>query len=177
MSARSRSGPRSAPHGRQGLRGPRQGRHLGEEGPGHPYLFGGDCKPPFNGTNRCDCSSLVNYAWSTVGVNLPARSSRVPTGTPIRAVGPGTVVTAGWSNAYGYQVVIKHADGKYSPYAHQSKLAVSKGQKVSGGSATATPGHRQRQWIPPALRDPHQSPDYRSDIDPLKYLRSHRIKI
>ncbi|MFF2378341.1 NlpC/P60 family protein, partial [Streptomyces xiamenensis] len=36
-----------------------------------PYLFGGACNPPFTGSNRCDCSSLVKYAWSTVGKSLP----------------------------------------------------------------------------------------------------------
>ena len=35
----------------------------------------------------------------------------VPTGTTVKAVGAGTVVSAGWGGAYGNQVVIKLADG------------------------------------------------------------------
>ncbi|MER5549948.1 bifunctional lytic transglycosylase/C40 family peptidase [Streptomyces sp. NPDC002589] len=38
---------------------------------GTPYLWGGNCQQPFTDSNRCDCSSLVKMAWSTVGVNLP----------------------------------------------------------------------------------------------------------
>ncbi|MFD5542595.1 peptidoglycan DD-metalloendopeptidase family protein, partial [Streptomyces sp. NPDC127079] len=49
----------------------------------------------------------------------------VPTGTPVKAVGAGTVVTAGWGGAYGNQVVIRLADGHYAPYRHRSPLSVS----------------------------------------------------
>lgn len=57
-----------------------------------------------------------------------------PAGTPIRSVGDGTVVFAGWSSAgYGYLTTIRH-NGTYSTnYAHQSKIAVKYGQKVKQG--------------------------------------------
>jgi murein DD-endopeptidase MepM/ murein hydrolase activator NlpD len=57
-----------------------------------------------------------------------------PSGTPIRSVGDGTVVFAGWSSAgYGYLTSIRH-NGTYSTnYAHQSRVAVRYGQKVSQG--------------------------------------------
>jgi len=55
-------------------------------------------------------------------------------GTPIRAVGDGVVVSAGWSTVgYGNMTKIKH-DGVYSTlYAHQSKILVKKGERVSQG--------------------------------------------
>jgi len=55
-------------------------------------------------------------------------------GTPIRAVGDGTVAFAGWSSAgYGNLTSIRH-NGTYSTnYAHQSKFAVKVGQKVKQG--------------------------------------------
>ncbi len=55
-------------------------------------------------------------------------------GTPIRSVGNGTVIFAGWSPVgFGNFIKIRH-NGTYSTnYAHQSKLAVSRGQKVSQG--------------------------------------------
>ncbi|WP_157753451.1 M23 family metallopeptidase, partial [Enterococcus faecium] len=34
---------------------------------------------------------------------------------------------------YGNWTVIKHADGMYTGYAHQSRVDVSKGQKVTAG--------------------------------------------
>ncbi|HWU08171.1 MAG TPA: LysM peptidoglycan-binding domain-containing M23 family metallopeptidase, partial [Streptomyces sp.] len=38
-------------------------------------------------------------------------------GTSVRSIGPGTVVSAGWSGSYGNEVVIQHSDGMYSQYA------------------------------------------------------------
>ncbi|MEU2682238.1 LysM peptidoglycan-binding domain-containing M23 family metallopeptidase [Streptomyces sp. NPDC007107] len=49
-------------------------------------------------------------------------------GTSVRSIGPGTVVSAGWSGSYGNEVVIQHEDGMYSQYAHLSSLEVSAGQ-------------------------------------------------
>lgn len=46
-------------------------------------------------------------------------------GTSVRSIGPGTVVSAGWSGSYGNEVVIQHEDGMYSQYAHLSSLEVS----------------------------------------------------
>jgi len=52
-----------------------------------PYLWGGNCKPPFTGSNRCDCSSLVKRAWSTVGVNLPRTTyAQVKVGSEVKSV-------------------------------------------------------------------------------------------
>ena len=55
-------------------------------------------------------------------------------GTPIRAVGNGTVTSAGWnSQGYGYMIKLHH-NGTYSTnYAHLSKFAVKRGQKVEQG--------------------------------------------
>jgi murein DD-endopeptidase MepM/ murein hydrolase activator NlpD len=54
-------------------------------------------------------------------------------GTPIRAVGDGTVVSAGWNGAYGYMTSIRHNGTYTTNYAHQSKIAVKRGQKVKQG--------------------------------------------
>ncbi|WP_234456807.1 LysM peptidoglycan-binding domain-containing M23 family metallopeptidase [Streptomyces sp. MBT67] len=61
-------------------------------------------------------------------------------GTPVLAIGPGTVVSAGNSGSYGNEVVIKHEDGMYSQYAHQSSLNVSVGQTVTGGQQIGLSG-------------------------------------
>ncbi len=58
-----------------------------------------------------------------------------PYGAPIKPVATGTVVSAVWENdGYGYTVVIKHADGFSSRYAHLSKILVKKGKKVTKGT-------------------------------------------
>ncbi|KSU25578.1 Murein DD-endopeptidase MepM [Lactococcus lactis] len=55
--------------------------------------------------------------------------------TPILASGDGQVVQAGsnYYNWYGNYTVIKHADGLYTGYAHQSRIDVSVGQNVKKG--------------------------------------------
>lgn len=56
--------------------------------------------------------------------------------TPIFASADGEVIVAGDANYYdwyGNWTVIQHADGMYTGYAHQSRVDVSKGQKVTAG--------------------------------------------
>ncbi len=55
-------------------------------------------------------------------------------GSPIRAVGDGTVIFAGWSSVgYGNLTKIRHNSTYSTNYAHQSKIAVKKGQHVKQG--------------------------------------------
>lgn len=54
-------------------------------------------------------------------------------GTPIRTVGDGTVVFAGWKTGYGNFTSIRHNGTYTTHYAHQSKFAVHVGQKVKQG--------------------------------------------
>jgi len=54
-------------------------------------------------------------------------------GTPVRAVGDGTVVLAAWEGSYGRKISIRH-NGTYSTnYAHLSGFAVKRGDKVKQG--------------------------------------------
>lgn len=56
--------------------------------------------------------------------------------TPILASADGTVVSAadpGYFDWYGNWTVIKHADGMYTGYAHQSRVDVAVGQTVKKG--------------------------------------------
>ncbi|MFF5503933.1 peptidoglycan DD-metalloendopeptidase family protein [Streptomyces roseolus] len=98
-------------------------------------------------------------------------------GTTVRAVGAGTVVSAGWSGAYGNEVVIQHADGNYSQYAHLSSLAVSAGQSVSGGQQIGLSGSTGNSTGPHLHFEIRTSPSYGADIDPLAYLRQHGVAI
>jgi len=54
-------------------------------------------------------------------------------GTPIRSVGDGTVVFAGWNGAYGRMVKVRHSSTYQTNYGHMSKIAVSVGQQVTQG--------------------------------------------
>ncbi len=56
-----------------------------------------------------------------------------PKGTPIYATADGVVKSATRESGYGYTVRIEHAFGFETVYAHQSKLRVQSGQRVSRG--------------------------------------------
>ncbi|MET9885771.1 LysM peptidoglycan-binding domain-containing M23 family metallopeptidase [Streptomyces sp. NPDC006430] len=113
--------------------------------------------------------------WSSgyhTGVDFIASS-----GTTVRAVGAGTVVSAGWGGAYGNEVIIRHADGKYSQYAHLSQLSVSVGQSVSAGQTIGLSGSTGNSTGPHLHFEIRTGPSYGSDIDPLAYLRSKGVSI
>ena len=101
----------------------------------------------------------------------------VPTGTSLKAVGAGTVVSAGWGGAYGNQVVIKLNDGSYAQYAHLSSLSVSAGQTVSAGQQIGLSGATGNVTGPHLHFEIRTTPDYGSDVDPVAYLRSHGVSV
>ncbi|MHA5051458.1 M23 family metallopeptidase [Streptomyces sp. SD15] len=101
----------------------------------------------------------------------------VPTGTTIKSIAAGTVVSAGWGGAYGNQVVIQHADGQYSQYAHLSSLSVSAGQTVTEGQQIGLSGATGNVTGPHLHFEIRTTPDYGSDLDPVAYLRSHGVAV
>ncbi|MFI9545236.1 peptidoglycan DD-metalloendopeptidase family protein [Streptomyces sp. NPDC052016] len=101
----------------------------------------------------------------------------VPTGTSLKAVGAGTVVSAGWGGAYGNQVVIRLADGYYAQYAHLSSLSVSAGQTVSAGQQIGLSGATGNVTGPHLHFEIRTTPNYGSDIDPVAYLRTHGLSV
>ncbi|WP_411104632.1 transglycosylase family protein [Streptomyces sp. cmx-4-9] len=114
-------------------------------------------------------------SWSSgyhTGIDFP-----VATGTTVKSVGPGQIVSAGWAGAYGYQVVIRHTDGRYSQYAHLSALSVKAGQQVAGGQRIGRSGSTGNTTGPHLHFEMRTGPGYGSDIDPLKYLRGHGVSI
>jgi murein DD-endopeptidase MepM/ murein hydrolase activator NlpD len=64
----------------------------------------------------------------------------VPSGTPIRAAGSGSVVIAGWVSGYGNYTCIDHGGGISTCYGHQSRLEVSVGQHVTQGQVIGLSG-------------------------------------
>lgn len=100
-------------------------------------------------------------AWSADHTGLDLAAS---TGTPIRSISPGVVVSSGWSGAYGLRTVVRLADGTEVWYAHQSatrvvaEQAVRSGQMIGsvGATGNVTGSHVHLEVRPPggAPRDP-----------------------
>ena len=61
-------------------------------------------------------------------------------GTPVRAIGDGVVVRAGWGAGYGNVVEIRHRNGFVTRYGHLSRFSVRAGQRVSIGQTVAYVG-------------------------------------
>ena len=109
----------------------------------------------FSGSGAASTESNVGgYIWPVNGgyISCPiwgysghtGTDIAAPAGTTIWASKGGTVAYAGWSNGYGYNVLINHGDGTKTRYAHCSSLAVYTGQQVSQGQVVGYVG--QTGW-------------------------------
>lgn len=101
----------------------------------------------------------------------------VPTGTPVRSVGPGTVVFAGWSGDYGKAVTIRMTDGKYTLFAHMSTIAVKPGKRVNPGTWLGRSGNTGRSTGPHLHFEVRAKRGYGSDINPIRYLAGHGVRL
>lgn len=77
------------------------------------------------------------------GIDLAARY-----GTEVPAAAAGTVIAAGEQGAYGLTVVVRHAGGYESRYAHLSSLDVAPGDTVAQGTALGRVGSTGRSTAP-----------------------------
>jgi murein DD-endopeptidase MepM/ murein hydrolase activator NlpD len=118
---------------------------------------------------------VAGASWSKgyhTGVDFP-----VPTGTSVKAVAAGEVVSAGWGGSFGYQVVIRHADGRYTQYAHLSAISVKDGQSVVGGQRIGRSGSTGNSTGPHLHFEVRTGPGFGTDIDPVAYLRAGGVRI
>lgn len=75
------------------------------------------------------CSS--NHAGIDIGT---------PIGTPVRAADGGRVLYAGWLSGYGKTMIVEHANGRMTLYAHLDSMDVNAGTPVRQGQAIARSG-------------------------------------
>ncbi|SEG06077.1 Peptidase family M23 [Actinacidiphila yanglinensis] len=135
-----------------------------------------------NGWTRPVANGPIGTAYGTPGSLWSAGHSTgvdllVPSGTAVHAVAAGTVVSAGWDGGYGYDVIIRHADGRYTLYGNLSKTLVSAGQAVTEGQQIGVSGATGNSTGPHLHFEVRTSPAYGSDIDPVAYLRSHGVEL
>jgi len=69
---------------------------------------------------------VLGYRKAHEGIDYGA-----PVGTPVWAVGDGTVTHAGWHGGCGKTVIVRHKNGYSTQYCHLSQIAVSAGARVS----------------------------------------------
>lgn len=128
-------------------------------------VVGGRLQRAFSWPARGRISSTYGWRWGRQheGIDIA-----VPRGTPVRAAAPGRVVYSGWGGGYGYLVSIDHGNGVVTRYAHNSRLVVRVGQRVSRGQVVAYSGNTGNSTGPHV----HFEIRYRGrPVDPLPYLR------
>jgi murein DD-endopeptidase MepM/ murein hydrolase activator NlpD len=69
-------------------------------------------------------------------------------GQPVAVAGPGRVVEAGERGAYGLTVVVEHAGGVQTRYAHLSGIDVKAGEELAQGAVVGRVGQSGRATGP-----------------------------
>ncbi|WP_424891570.1 M23 family metallopeptidase [Streptomyces sp. XH2] len=96
-----------------------------------------------------------------------------PTGTPVKAVGGGTITQAGWAGAYGYRIVLRLDDGTELWFCHLSSMVATSG-KVAAGQVIGRVGATGN------VTGPHLHLEVRpgggAPIDPLGWLRGRGLQ-
>ncbi|ARV62222.1 peptidase [Nostocales cyanobacterium HT-58-2] len=121
----------------------------------------------------------LSYGWQTnptngevffhSGIDLLAAK-----GTPVKAIGDGTVAFADKQGTYGNLVIINHSGGLQSRYAHLDTIKVSVGQQMKKGDTVGSVGTTGT----PTTNQPHLHFEVRSSSslgwtaqDPKNYLQ------
>jgi murein DD-endopeptidase MepM/ murein hydrolase activator NlpD len=106
------------------------------------------------------------------GINIAA-----PRGTPVRAAGPGTVVYAGNElRGFGNLLLIRHADGWMSAYAHLDDTLVERGAEVQRGQQIGRVGQTGSVATPQLhfeLRQAGRAVDPRGMLPPAPALAAN----
>lgn len=97
----------------------------------------------------------------------------VPVGTPLKAMGEGTVVGAGPMSGYGIYIDIEYSDGTVSRYGHLNSVAASVGQQVSAGDVVAESGNTGQSTGPHLHLEIH--PGGATPVDPSGWLAERGI--
>src|SRR5262249_7191845 len=81
---------------------------------------------------------LANYGNTPGGGHNDGINIGAPRGTPVRAIDGGTVAYVGNEvKGYGNTVLIRHANGWISAYAHLDDVTVKPGETISPGEVIA----------------------------------------
>ena len=105
---------------------------------------------------------ILGYRKMHTGIDIAAAY-----GVTIRSSAAGTVIYASWMGGYGNVIIVDHGDGLSTLYAHQSRLAVGNGARVSRGQTIGYVGSTGFST------GPHLHYEVRvngNPVDPMGYL-------
>ncbi|PZA12010.1 peptidoglycan-binding LysM [Rhodopseudomonas palustris] len=111
---------------------------------------------------------IAAYGAKTNGKSNDGINLAVPEGTPVKAAEDGVVAYAGNElKGYGNLVLIRHANGYVSAYAHASELLVKRGETIKRGQVIAKSGQSGEVSSPQLHFEIRKGS---TPVDPLKFL-------
>jgi murein DD-endopeptidase MepM/ murein hydrolase activator NlpD len=125
--------------------------------------------PPFKGyawPAKGMLTSGFGPRWGRMHKGIDIASS---VGTPVAAAAGGEVISAGWnSGGYGNLVILKHADGSVTFYAHNSRILVHAGEVVQQGQEISEMGSTGHSTGPHLHFEVHYNGT--DPVNPIAYL-------
>jgi murein DD-endopeptidase MepM/ murein hydrolase activator NlpD len=111
---------------------------------------------------------ITGYGASTNGKANDGINVAVPEGTPVKAAEDGVVTYSGNElKGYGNLVLIKHANGYVTAYAHASELLVKRGDTIRRGQVIAKSGQTGEVGSPQLHFEIRKGT---APVDPLQFL-------
>ncbi|CCK28965.1 secreted peptidase [Streptomyces davaonensis JCM 4913] len=101
----------------------------------------------------------------------------VPIGTPVRAVGEGRVARVSCGGPFGVEIVLEHAGGYYTQYAHLAAVAVDQGERVSTGQWIGQSGTTGNSTGPHLHFEVRVTPESGSAVDPASWLADRGVPL
>jgi len=111
---------------------------------------------------------IAGYGAKTNGKSNDGINLAVPEGTPVKAAEDGVVAYAGNElKGYGNLVLVRHANGYVTAYAHASELLVKRGDSIKRGQVIAKSGQSGEVASPQLHFEIRKGS---TPVDPLQFL-------
>ena len=111
---------------------------------------------------------ITSYGAKTNGKSNDGINLAVPEGTPVKAAEDGVVAYAGNElKGYGNLVLVRHANGYVTAYAHASELLVKRGDSIKRGQVIAKSGQSGEVASPQLHFEIRKGSN---PVDPLQFL-------
>jgi murein DD-endopeptidase MepM/ murein hydrolase activator NlpD len=138
-------------------------------------------KPPVEETNSVDANAggagfrwpargriITGFGPKPTGQQNDGINLALPEGTPVKAAEDGVVAYAGNElKGYGNLVLIRHANGFVTAYAHASELMVKRGDSIKRGQVIAKSGQTGNVTSPQLHFEIRKGA---SPVDPMQHL-------
>jgi murein DD-endopeptidase MepM/ murein hydrolase activator NlpD len=111
---------------------------------------------------------ITSYGAKTNGKANDGINLAVPEGTPVKAAEDGVVAYAGNElKGYGNLILVRHANGYVTAYAHASELLVKRGDTIKRGQVIAKSGQSGEVASPQLHFEIRKGS---APVDPLQFL-------